>query len=303
MELGSPGSESESELLHRNKQKPRLFQWVGALHFLLHKVLALTLNLTLTFPVSPVAGGRELRQGGDVEVEVPEVGLSEAGAVTVGGDGTGTGADAIGVMRLRLSTAAVVVAALVAAEGLAGGKALEADGALVGPSTSTHRRRIISGTGGGPRVGGRGLAVAGLMAAKRLVGREGLITNSTSISSRRRRGREKICSGGIRRCSAAGEHDEAEGEVLFFGGGVGGIETGSFGAFPFGPGLHRIEVLVAVAEEGGGGGGIESFQSHGGGGELGIGNGLREKWESEEIIKRERGGEVAELVGEVKSVN
>lgn len=57
--------------------------------------------------------------------------------------------------------------------------------------------------------GGGGLAVAGLVAAKGLVGRERLVAHATLVGSGRRRG------GGVGgRAAAAGEHEEGESEAL-----------------------------------------------------------------------------------------
>lgn len=188
----------------------------------------MTLTLTFFLSVAGVESGPELRQGGDVEVEVPEMAQREARVVTVRTGGRAT-------VAVIITTAAVVVPPLVAAEGLASGEALQANGTLVGPTTTSDSTRNNGRRHGGGEIIlsaaagiGSGLPVAGLMATKRLVGRKGLVTNTTSISQLQRRGRRRRwLNFRLRRMrnSVAGEHEEANGQVL-----VIGVETRSFRA-------------------------------------------------------------------------
>ena len=173
----------------------------------------------LTFlPVDLIKPRPELQRGREVQVE-PPLTLAVAGSAA---------------LRRGHSAAAsaVVVAPLVAAEGLAGGESLMADGALVGLNTGRggggggSRRVVGSSVGGAVRGGGGGLAVAGFVAAEGLVRREGLVADAAlvgELQSRRRRRREarggRRSGGGCGGAAgaAAGEHDEAESEVFFLG--------------------------------------------------------------------------------------
>lgn len=159
-----------------------------------------------------------LRQSGQVQVETSAADF-------------GAGAGAV---------AAVVVAALVAAEGLAGGEALEADGALVGLTGAgggggTHRREGLRG------VVGR-LPVAGLVASECLVGGEGLVADGALVGKLEGRGRRRAVvrggGGGGAAAAASGEHDKAEGEVLFFRRWV--VDPRAFGALPLRPCLYLV---------------------------------------------------------------
>lgn len=93
----------------------------------------------------------EFRQRRQVQVETP---------VTYGGPRTWWWRH-----RGAARSAAFVVAALVATQGLSGGETPVAYRALVGPTAATGRRRRAGGDGGGVVVSGVELAVAGLVAA------------------------------------------------------------------------------------------------------------------------------------------
>lgn len=77
--------------------------------------------------------------------------------------------------------------------------------------------------------------MTGLVAAEGLVGGEGLVADGASVGVLRRRWRrglvvsDRRCEGGCSASAASGEHDEAEGEVLFFGG-AGALGAGALGA-------------------------------------------------------------------------
>lgn len=57
------------------------------------------------------------------------------------------------------------------------------------------------------------------------------------------------------------EHEEAESEILFLGGGVAGVETVSFGALPLSPSLEgvKVEIIFLVNRSSRR---IQSLQSH-----------------------------------------
>lgn len=91
--------------------------------------------------------------------------------------------------------------------------------------------------------------MTGLVAAEGLVGGEGLVTDGASMGVLGRRWwrglvvSDRRCEGGGSASAASCEHDEAEGEVLFFGG------TGALGAGPLGAGLERVEFGLADGGE------------------------------------------------------
>lgn len=105
----------------------------------------------------------------------------------------------------------------------------------------------LTGAGGGGTHRGEGrrgvvgrLPVAGLVAAECLVGGEGLVADGALVGELEGRGRRRavVGGGGGSGGAASGEHDEAEGEVLFFRRWV--VDPRAFGALPLRPCLHLL---------------------------------------------------------------
>lgn len=118
--------------------------------------------------------------------------------------------------------------------------------------------------------------MAGLVAAEGLVGEERFVADCALVREfqgrwlRRRllmslrvRGGSRFTGGSGRYTAftATGEHDEAEGKVLFLRRWV--LNAGSFGALPLRPWLHVLTLDVFfIIERSGCGGRIQCFQGH-----------------------------------------
>ena len=145
-----------------------------------------------------------------------------------------------------------VVTTFVSAEGLSCGEGLVTDGALVGPAGGGGDAGRSGGGGGGVVVGEREFPVAGLVSAESLVGGEGFFANGAFVGEL---GGRIWGWGGGGGGGAAGEHDEAESEVLFFGRVVAGT-LGTLAFCPWNGWVVKGERWNSCC------GGVESFQSH-----------------------------------------
>lgn len=170
--------------------------------------------------------GRKIRKGRDVEIEVAVVAVTDS----VGGPHAfrGDGDNAVTVVVISV-TVTFVVTTFVSAKGLSGGEGFVANGALMGLTSGGGAGGGGGGSGGAGGLvfgGGGEFPVTGLVSTERLVRGEALVANGafvTELGGRiwcrlwlwlwRWRADVAVVDGGG---AAASEHDEAEGEVLFF---------------------------------------------------------------------------------------